>query len=432
MTTLYFIFCVLYALGVFLIYKPFYRYPFLASLSAMPGWLVAELALHHIALQVIVTYVFFALGAINGVLGITSFCIFLFTCTALAYHYYSGRKAGEEVESALIDALGQDYKDHIIDSLTPCMEGKLEISQIICPLPMNMRGVKRIQNIVYDKQWGCKLRLDIYKSHNDLTHCPILFQIHGGGWMQGVGSKDDQARPLMHHLARQGWVCVSVEYRRSPLHALPTHLIDCKRALAWVKQHITEYGGDPNFIITTGGSAGGHLCSLLALTAHDKSLQPKFEDADTTVQGTVPFYGIYDFTDENGLHNHNATIPFLEKMVMQKKLSRDKEAFRQMSPLHRIHANAPPFFIIQGACDTIVSVKEARFFAKTLKNISHHPVGYAEIHGAQHAFDAFASLRSEHVKLGVERFITHLYSDYLKNRFQPPPINNFPLGQNML
>ena len=57
-----------------------------------------------------------------------------------------------------------------------------------------------------------------------------------------------------------------------------------KRALAWVKQHIAEYGGDPDFIAITGGSAGGHLSSLAALTPNYPQFQPGFEDADTRVQ----------------------------------------------------------------------------------------------------------------------------------------------------
>ena len=95
----------------------------------------------------------------------------------------------------------------------------------------------------------------------------MLFQIHGGGWV--IGSKNEQALPLMYHLARAGWVCVSVDYRLSPQATFPDHLVDCKRALAWVREHVAEYGGDPDFVVVTGGSAGGHLAALVALTPND-------------------------------------------------------------------------------------------------------------------------------------------------------------------
>ena len=56
-----------------------------------------------------------------------------------------------------------------------------------------------------------------------------------------------------------------------------------------VKTHIAEYGGDPDFVAITGGSAGGHLSSLAALTANDPAFQPGFEDADTRLQAAIPF-----------------------------------------------------------------------------------------------------------------------------------------------
>ena len=80
-------------------------------------------------------------------------------------------------------------------------------------------------------------------------------------------NKHEQALPLMNHLAARGWVCVAANYRLSPRATFPDHLIDLKRALAWIREHIAEFGGDPGFVAATGGSAGGHLSSLLSLTA---------------------------------------------------------------------------------------------------------------------------------------------------------------------
>jgi acetyl esterase/lipase len=95
-------------------------------------------------------------------------------------------------------------------------------------------------------------------------------------------------------------VCVSINYRLSPRAAWPDHIVDVKRALAWIKEHIADYGGDPNFVAITGGSAGGHLCSLAALSPNEPSFQPGFEEADTSVACAVPFYGVYDFTNRDG------------------------------------------------------------------------------------------------------------------------------------
>ena len=89
------------------------------------------------------------------------------------------------------------------------------------------------------------------------------------------------------------------------------------------------------------------------------------------------------------------------------------ELYRQASPVNHAHKQAPPFMVVQGDKDTLVSTDEARYFVESLKQISDSPVVYAEISGAQHAFDVFPTVRSEHVLNGVVRFAGWLYSDYL-------------------
>jgi dipeptidyl aminopeptidase/acylaminoacyl peptidase len=95
------------------------------------------------------------------------------------------------------------------------------------------------------------------------------------------------------------------------------------------------------------------------------------------------------------------------------KLPRDENqaAYEEVSPAFRMHSEAPPFFIIHGDKDSLVPVQEARSFAANLRQTSQQPVAYAEIQGAQHAFDMFPSLRSEHVKHGVEKFLAWLVSN---------------------
>ncbi|EUA89228.1 alpha/beta hydrolase fold family protein [Mycobacterium ulcerans str. Harvey] len=128
-------------------------------------------------------------------------------------------------------------------------------------------------NISYG-EYGSANHLDIWRRPDlDLSaKAPVLFQIPGGAWT--TGNKRGQAHPLMSHLAELGWVCVAINYRHSPRNTWPDHIIDVKRALASVKAHIAEYGGDPDFIAITGGSAGGHLSSLAALTPTTRSSSP--------------------------------------------------------------------------------------------------------------------------------------------------------------
>jgi acetyl esterase/lipase len=164
---------------------------------------------------------------------------------------------------------------------------------------------------------GARNHLDIWR-RPDLDRggrAPVLLQVPGGAWM--VGSKRQQAYPLMSHLAELGWVCVAINYRLSPRSTWPDHIVDVKRALAWVKEHIAEYGGDPDWVAITGGSAGGHLSSLAALTANDPQFQPGFESADTSVRAAVPFYGLYDFNGEDSAI-HPLMAPMLGKYVFKR------------------------------------------------------------------------------------------------------------------
>ena len=94
-------------------------------------------------------------------------------------------------------------------------------------------------------EYGRANHLDIWRRPDlDPTgKAPVLFQIPGGAWT--TGNKRGQAHPLMSHLAELGWICVAINYRHSPRNTWPDHIVDVKRALAWVKAHIADYGGDP-------------------------------------------------------------------------------------------------------------------------------------------------------------------------------------------
>ena len=201
-------------------------------------------------------------------------------------------------------------------------------------------------------EYGSANHLDIWRRPDlDLTgKAPVLFQIPGGAWT--TGNKRGQAHPLMSHLAELGWICVATNYRHSPRNTWPDHIVDVKRAIAWVKAHITDYGGDPNFIAITGGSAGGHLSSLAALTPNDPPFQPGFEDADTRVQAAVPFYGVYDFTRDDAVHP--MMLADAGANGFQAAARDELGAYAAASPITHVSADAPPFFVLHGRNDSLV------------------------------------------------------------------------------
>ena len=93
---------------------------------------------------------------------------------------------------------------------------------------------------------------------------------------------------------------------------------------------------------------------------------------------------------------------------MKASLAEDRDAYEKASPMSRVHPDAPPFLIVHGDTDTLVPVGEARRFAEMLRRVSRAPVAYAEIPGAQHAFEIFHSLRTDLVLRGVERFLASI------------------------
>ncbi len=389
----------------------------ISLLSYVGGWLTTELALHHIVWQALATVVFALFGAFSAWPGWLGLGITAASWAGLIVCQRQAAAAGAVCEEALQRAFGTDLFQQIEPELRQALSNEIDWRQIARPFPIRRRSVERIRDIPYCRARGIDLHLDIYRSKSRPTECPVLFQIHGGGWV--VGSKNEQALPLMNQLAEMGWVCVTINYRLSPHATFPEHLIDLKRALVWVKHHVEEYGGNPEFVAVTGGSAGGHLCALMGLTQNDPEYQPGFEDEDTSVDACVPYYGVYDFSNRNETQYHGALGELLERHVMKGSKHEIPEAWDRASPITRIDETTPPFFIIHGGNDTLVPVLEARAFDKALDEQSSAPHGYAELAGAQHAFDLFPSLRTMRVNAATCRFLALMYSQYLRDRRLP-------------
>ncbi|MCD0449304.1 alpha/beta hydrolase [Actinocorallia sp. API 0066] len=238
---------------------------------------------------------------------------------------------------------------------------------------------------------------------------PVLIQIHGGAWQ--LGDKVGQGEPLMGYLAEQGWVCVTVNHRLAPAARWPAMIVDVKRAIAWTRRHIAEYGGDPGFIAITGGSSGAHLAALAALTPNDPDYQPGFADADTSLAAAVPRYGLFDLTqDRQGLRE------LLEGRIFDTAYATHTEQWRRASPIHRVGPHAPPFLVVHGSRDAIVGAEQSRSFVDALRAASSAPVGYAELPRAQHGFDTVASARTAHTVVAIHRFLAATHANATRNR----------------
>ena len=100
---------------------------------------------------------------------------------------------------------------------------------------------------------------------------------------------------------------------------------------------------------------------------------------------------------------------YAERVVFGRRFVDAPEMFTAASPVHHVHAGAPPFLVLHGSGDTVIPVEQARFFASRLRAASHNPVLYAELPGAQHGFDILGTARAAGVAATIETFLDHVH-----------------------
>lgn len=353
------------------------------------GWLTSELAPQLLGLSMADTAV--QLTRKNGAgptrtLGLAASAV---AVAGLGWIVRGAMQAGPTVEATLRESLGADYLDRLEEPLDVPMSSSWR--EIARPFKLVGKDIEVIRDVNY-RVGGSRARLDVYRpQERDLRKAPVLVQVHGGGWT--IGDKRQQGLLLMDRMARRGWVCVAPNYRLAPKHPFPAQIDDVRTALEWVKEHIEEYGGDPSYIVITGGSAGGHLAALAALT-------------EPGISACVPFYGVYDManlTDDR--HARSMRDWYLAPRVFRRSPKEYLDDFVQASPLAHVGPGAPDFFVIHGSNDTLVNVGQARAFVQALEEKSDATVTYSELPGTQHAFEVFGSIRSHHVIKAVERWL---------------------------
>ena len=383
--------------------------PWLLAPSFFAGWFAIELAPHLLVAEVVAVGLAIARGGLDGWPGWAGLALGAAGAAGTVASMIASRRTVVTLRECGIPM-----------ALKPEQAPRFPLSHLVVP-PLCLiprKGVKVQRNVVYHEEGHLRLKLDVYSPSTQSGMGrgtadglrPGLMQIHGGAWV--IGDKREQGLPLVNHMALQGWVAFNVNYRLSPKATWPDHLIDLKRFLRWYREHAAEYGADPDFLCVTGGSAGGHLTAMVALTANVPEFQPGFEDVDTSVQGAVPFYGVYDFVAPGPRSIPMGALRFMQRMVMKKSFSEETSAFAEASPVHHLRQDAPPFLVIHGSHDSLVPVEQARRFVRRLREVSAAPVLYAEMRGGQHGFDVFPSYRTARVVEGVERYLTGLHRRY--------------------
>ncbi len=256
--------------------------------------------------------------------------------------------------------------------------------------PVFPADIKVVRNIAYLPE-GRVEKADLYlpKEFERGKKLPAVVIIHGGGFTGGV---KDAAREINigSNLVRHGYVAMSIEYLLATAGrpdatgklppdsrpSWPQNLYDCKTAVRWLRKNAEEYHIDADHIGVIGGSAGGHLAAMVALTGPDAGLDPA-EPLGTfscQVQCGVDLYGPSDLTTWGK-----------DSVMIGKPIATALDEYKKASPINQATAGDPPILILHGTADKTVDVAQSKMLDAALEKagVEHELV---IVEGAPHSF----------------------------------------------
>jgi acetyl esterase/lipase len=234
--------------------------------------------------------------------------------------------------------------------------------------------VESYPDLIYVTAPGFRpLRLDVYRQVVPAGPRPLVIYVHGGGWQSGHTRHSGAFAnwpDVLASLARKGYVVASVEYRLSSEAKFPAAIHDVKHAIQWLRSKASEFSIDPNEIVIWGGSAGGQLAALAAVSCGVDSLAPERPEAankaaaalaaqSDCVQGLVAWYGVFDFSGDSA---GSAVDKYLGCAPAQ---CASKAALA--SPITHLDAKDPPVLLIHGELDKVVPVAQSQAFDSALR-----------------------------------------------------------------
>lgn len=390
------------------VFSPFFlrtKGPLSFSLFSL-SWLVGDLVFHWLLLTTILHLLFAWIGAYHGAFYQGILFLTIIGEVALLVRFFSFSHLEMLVHLQMKKAFC--HSSEIFEKFFPPPEKKkiwssFRWSHYWNPfLLLRNKDYLRHADIIFHETEDTALKLDIYQPHHVTLNAPVLLEIHGGAW--AFGSKL-QAVPLLGEMAKKGWIGVSIEYRLFPYANFPDPLIDCKLAIAWIQKHIAEYGGNPKQVFVTGGSAGGHLAALVALTPNQPEYQPGFEECDTSVKGCVAWYGVYDLIAPFSTERSHPSMALLLRKWMKGTPATHPDLYRRASPIRLITPMSPPFLLIHGENDSVVPPLETEAFYVALKEQKISHIAHLRIPGVQHAFDELPTLPTQQVLSTVVQYL---------------------------
>jgi len=282
------------------------------------------------------------------------------------------------------------------------------------PLPKPPENVTIQRDVVYGNAGNRPLHLDIIrpKKESDSPR-PVICFIHGGGWRGG--NKHSAIGALVPFAASGDYVCATVEYRLSGEAIWPAQIHDCKAAIRWLKANARKYNIDPKRIGVWGGSAGGHLVSMLGTSGDVEELEGDCgtPDQSSRVACVVNFWGPSDFT--RGKKCEGGREPSAVTALLGGPIEQNKAAAKAASPVTHVTNDDPPVLTVHGTKDPVVPIEHGEILHAALQKAGVESV-LVEVEGGGHG------CRGAEVTKRVEAFFAkHLLGKDVEVSAEPIP-----------
>jgi len=215
------------------------------------------------------------------------------------------------------------------------------------------------ENVAYCSMNDAEI-LDFYyptaESLNSTDPFPVVLYVHGGGWSKG--DKTDLVA-YREALNEKGIAVAAVNYSLAPANVFPTNIEDLKCAVRYLRANAAGYNIDPDHIGAYGGSAGGHLVSLLGTTSDLEEWDTgDYLGVSSQVSAVVNMYGPADLTIQ-----FEGNPPDLLKSAFGDSSYKDAA---DQSPITYVSSDDPPFLIIHGEEDSLVPFEQSQMFYDAL------------------------------------------------------------------
>ncbi len=257
---------------------------------------------------------------------------------------------------------------------------------------------KVLRDVTYCSASGVDLKMDVYFPKNVTGPTPLAVFVHGGGWTQG--NKSGLPAGDAVGLLDAGFTVASLDYRLAPQVQFPAMIEDVKCAIRSFRANASQYNIDPNKIGVWGGSAGGHLVSLLGVTDQSAGFDVgQYLDQSSRVQAVVDMFGPADLVTGFSKAYANMRDTVFGTFDLAKA-----------SPVTYITSDDPPFLILQGDADKTVPLSQSQEFYDKL-TAAGVPAQLVIVHGGPHGLNAPNETPS---RPELTQMIVNFFSQHLK------------------